>query len=229
MEFALVSVALSGRDDVHLKRAGQCIDAAQDVISLRAVASESLANDQAVSWPIDLSFLEDHGPNVIAVTSLPFEDNWFSHSTRGVSIISTAGWSDQFSPPGLASFLMMEIALSVYAQVSDVGEDSLKPHDKSIGCLLDWCVDKQEISWKLRCGSLCAEHEGLFKQHGASNRQLKAVQRILEACRLTAFGRLAFDDLLERKSAIAFSSGLQARQRRSLRTPAMSGEREAGH
>jgi predicted nucleotide-binding protein len=196
MEFVLVPLALNEKDCTHLERAARCINAVQGAVSVRTAGPQVLSGLNAVPWPIDSSVLTSHGSHVIAVTSLPFEDNWFSHSTRGVSIISTAGWSEMFAPPGLASFLMMEVVLAVYLQIADVVEECLlRPHKRSIGCLFDWCVDKREISWKLRCGSLCAEHEGLFRQHGASNRQLKAVQRILEACRLSAFGRLAFDDL----------------------------------
>jgi Predicted nucleotide-binding protein containing TIR -like domain len=197
MKFALVPVSLSEKDRVHLERAARCVSTVQNTFSFKMSTPQAFESFSTVPWPTDFSILESCGANVIGITSKPFKDNWFSHSTRGVSIISTNSWSDVYAPPGLASFLMMEIACAVYVQIADAKEENLQPHERSIGCLLDMCANKPEISWKLRCGSLCAEHEGSFRQYGGSARQLQAIQRILEACRLTAFGRLAFDDLPE--------------------------------
>jgi Predicted nucleotide-binding protein containing TIR-like domain len=195
MQFTLLPLSLSEQDARHLDRAARCIGTVQQAISFRMGEPQALKNSVPIAWPLKGVNLEGQGSNVIAITSLPFEDDWFSHSARGVSVISTAGWTEAFTPPGLASFLMMEMVLATYTQIADVAEENLGLHEKSIGCLFDLCSDKQEISWKLRCGSLCAEHEGRFRQLGGSSGQLRAIQRILEACRLTAFGRLAFDDL----------------------------------
>jgi len=195
MEFGIKPVALNEQDSKQLDRALRCIRTIQSTIRFKLLEPKELAESKYLSWPLESIDDLHQCENIIVVSTRPFDDNWFSHSTHGISAISTAGWSELFAPPGLASFLMLEIALSVYTQITDSLDEALGPHASAIGCLLDFCIQKSDISWKMRCGSLCASHQGLFREHGGSPRQLHSIQRILEATRLTAFGRLAFDDL----------------------------------
>lgn len=90
MEFTLVPVSLNAQDGVHLERAARCVRAVQDAISFLTATPQVFECHTVVPWPTELSTLASHGANVIGITFLPFEDNGFSHSTRGVSIISTA-------------------------------------------------------------------------------------------------------------------------------------------
>ncbi len=65
MKFALVSMRLSDKDGVHLRRAARCIDALQDVISLEIETSEFLAGVFEAPWPVGSSVLSSHGDHVI--------------------------------------------------------------------------------------------------------------------------------------------------------------------
>lgn len=192
--FKILPISLHDRDLAQLQRAVRCVNTVQHGFEYELVAATSWPSQRSIVWPTQLPPNVGAG-DIIAFTSLPFEDNWFSHRGRGFSIVSTDSWSDLFAPPGLASFMMMEIALATLACFADSTDEAFGPHESPIGCLMDLCDDKRDISWKLRCGSICAEHEGRFRQNGGSARQLRSVQRILEAVRMTAFGRLAFDDL----------------------------------
>jgi hypothetical protein len=195
IKFQIMPLSLDEADSRQLGRALKCIGAIQSTIEFELVAGAGDKSSVPLPWPHPAMPAWQMYEHTIAVSSRPFLDNWFSHSCRGLSIVSTAGWSENFAPPGLASFIMTEIALSTYTQIADSGDAELGPHQSPIGCLFDFCIRKTDISWKMRCGSLCAEHEGRFKQHGGSAGHLSAIQRILEAVRLTAFGRLSFDNL----------------------------------
>jgi predicted nucleotide-binding protein len=211
VKFGITALALNEGDVAQLERAMRCISSVQSIFRLESLDVQYDAKGKMLPWPYD-DIRPNECQNLIAISSLPFEDNWFSHSTRGLSIISTDSWSELFAPPGLASFLMMEIALAIYTPIADSKDGDLGPHSSAIGCLFNFCVNEPDIAWKMRCGSLCAEHEGRFRQHGGSRRQLEAIQRILEATRLTAFGRLAFDDLPTRtpKAKVFIGSSSEA-------------------
>lgn len=193
--FTVVPLDLDDRDLVHARRAVECINRVQKVFVLDLRESRIIAAGESLPWPLEVPLASDDNPNLIGISSRAFFDNWFSHTRRGLSVISTADWSDLFAPPGLSSYLMLEIALGIYCQLADTNDHCLDPHEPPIGCLLDWCMNKSEVSWRMRCGSLCSVHEGLLRAQGASRRAVTALQRILEMVRYTAFGRLDFDDI----------------------------------
>jgi hypothetical protein len=76
MEFVLVPMALNEKDSMHLgRRAARSVGAVQNEILVRTAASRSIGECGAVHWPMELSLLTPHGAHVIAITSLPFEDD----------------------------------------------------------------------------------------------------------------------------------------------------------
>lgn len=89
------------------------------------------------------------------ITDKPFSDNWFSHVSEHICVISTNGWDKYFAPPHLYIFLMHEIIeCSINFEIGlteDNGIDKII-HTNSIGCLFDFCQKKTEIKLGMRAG-----------------------------------------------------------------------------
>ena len=166
----------------------------------------SVQQEFVVEVPVDSSFLDDadvvdaialfdrmkHAgidSRAVVFTSLRFSDDYFSHTCEGrKTAVSTDGWRERHSPPGVQCFLLMELALVTYYAICGTSETESGWHEEAVGCLLDFCEEKDLVRWKLRVGYLCAEHSNACLQHGATVAQLDALARVLDEVRRLGLG-----------------------------------------
>ena len=194
MQFDIVMASLERTDRNAVARAVETFNEAQGEFAVNVAIDLPVVDaHKPVEWGELHSTLCDHLTRdaIIAVTSLPFTDNWFSHTEGSVSGISLATWRELFSPPGPIPYLLSEFALTAYFRASDISECDSDPHESTIGCLLDLCVHKPDIRWKMQCGYICGKHRELFLRHGGTATQLRAIDGLLEETRKTSLGQFS--------------------------------------
>jgi predicted nucleotide-binding protein len=183
---------LEQRDRRFLDKAIAAFNSVQQAIVCELAAAPLRDIDAGwLSWPPspELSGNAGSSQHTVCVSSLPFEDNWFSHTEGTLSIISTSGWETQFSPPHVDCYLLAELALGAFIQSCNIDENALRPHEDDTGCFFDLCANKASMRWKMKCGYLCGAHQELYRQFGGQDECLEAIVKILDAVRSVALGR----------------------------------------
>ena len=129
----------------------------------------------------------------VVLTDSRFIDDWFSHTSEVGTIISTYGWEEHFAPPGLKTFLQLELILHATARSAYLNDDIMAriSHQEPIGCLFDFYQQKTDIRYKLIGGNLCGQCEGSLRSFGLGEEDLSAIRHMLHVMRLDGLGRLA--------------------------------------
>ena len=129
--------------------------------------------------------------HVVYITEKPFDDNWFSHESSSVSIITTHDWEAQFAPPSLRAYIIYQIAQSALSFEADLEEEMElnMTHDRAQGCIFDFCGDKDDIKLGMVAGSICPRCRSTLLQYGVSERALVSIERILSCVRSEALGK----------------------------------------
>jgi len=169
VNFQIIPIDFDETENEVLTKAINIFNKYQKAYFLKLMAHRKFSDDKEINWDQIYRDLIDNSSRIIAVTSKAFDDNWFSHTKNKVTVISTADWRTFYSPPGIHCYLLMEFIVTVFYHSSNFGEIESKPHEQTTWCLLDSCVRKTDIIWKMKIGYLCAEHTALFLTHGGSN------------------------------------------------------------
>ena len=195
IEFQLVHYDYSSEENGFLQRAIELFRGAQISYAVKEADVPLTTQSRSVDWTMAREQLKKRWPSqhVVAITSKPLSDNWFSHSDGMVTLISTSGWQEFYSPPGLPCFLMCEFIIAAYFQTIRLHDLKPSPHEQPCGCLLDLCEMKTDVQWKMRCGFLCDEHRGAFRTLGGTDEQLTAITAALNALRREAIGAPTVD------------------------------------
>ena len=130
--------------------------------------------------------------NTVVLTDSCFVDNWFSHTSEDGTIISTYGWEEHFAPPGLKTFLELELILHITGKSAHLTDNTMGrlAHDEPIGCLFDFCRQKTDVRYKLVGGNLCGQCEGSLRGFGIGDEGLSTIRHMLHVMRLDGLGRL---------------------------------------
>lgn len=139
---------------------------------------------------------ENHEP-VVYITEKAFEDNWFSHESYNIAIISINGWEDLYAPPSLKAFLVYQIAQIALSFEGDLSENmELRfVHDRAEGCMYDFCLDKKDIKLGMSSGAICPKCKGTLKRFGIDDTAVDAAEHMLNYVRAEAIGKpMLFDE-----------------------------------
>jgi hypothetical protein len=193
LKFKLIPIDFDRTENEELKKAINIFNASQKVYFLDLEHPQKFSEDANISWEKIYGHLLDSDLWKIAITSKSFVDNWFSHTENKVTVISTADWRRFYSPPGLHCYLLLEFILTIFFQSSNFGEIESEPHEDTTGCLLDLCLNKKDIIWKLKTGYICPKHTSLFLANGGTKKQLKAIRALLYQIRKVTLG-ISYDE-----------------------------------
>lgn len=134
----------------------------------------------------------------IYITDKPFSDNWFSHETEHISVITTNSWNEMYSPPSLKAYLIYQIVQSTVnfeVELSENTELKKMVHESSIGCLFDFCSHKPDLKIGMMSGVICPDCESKLLRYGIDRNAINAINNILNDVRLETLGRtVPFND-----------------------------------
>ncbi len=147
--------------------------------------------DKCVDWNTFCDMYKEYDNNVIYITDKRLHDNWFSHETAEIALISTYGWEDFFSPPSLKSYILYQIAQIAIVFAGDLEEkmEIKMVHDHSEGCMFDLCVHKEDIKLGMISGNICLKCRSNLVAYGIDEDVINASERILNYVRAEAIGR----------------------------------------
>ena len=105
--------------------------------------------------------------------------SFFEHNRKNI-FVCTENWElfSNAEKPLLIAHQVIENILQCLA-----GFDEKNAHDPSIGCINDMCIDKLEITLKLRTADICPECIQLFLKGGVTNAMLFESMKFLEDLR----------------------------------------------
>jgi hypothetical protein len=103
----------------------------------------------------------------------------FEHNSRNI-FICTENWQlfSNAEKPLLIAHQVIENILQCLS-----GFEEKNAHNPSIGCINDMCIDKSDITLKLRTADICPECIQLFLQGGLTNAMLFESMKFLESLR----------------------------------------------
>ena len=117
----------------------------------------------------------------ILISPLSFSEYFssFEHNSRNI-FICTENWQlfSNADKPLLIAHQAIENILQCLS-----GFKVKNAHNPSIGCINDMCIDKKEITLKLRTADICPECIQLFLQGGVTNTMLFESMKFLESLR----------------------------------------------
>ncbi len=153
-----------------------------------------LCSSRKINW---LEFTQSNSLNQkngeynIFITEKAFDDNWFSHEESQYAIISTNGWEKHFAPPPLNVYLEYQIAQAAIQFELDLDEatEMRMIHPSPVGCMFDFCGDKEEIKLGMKTGAICQKCKGDLVGFGIKPEAIDSIERILELVRAEAIGK----------------------------------------
>lgn len=127
----------------------------------------------------------------VYITEKKLDDNWFSHESNSFSLLSTADWELQFAPPSLCSFVIYQIAQAAINFHADLTEQmSIRlVHDRSQGCMFDFCMLKTDIKLGMVAGTICPSCKSALIRYGAEEEAIDAIEKILNYVRSESIGK----------------------------------------
>jgi hypothetical protein len=125
------------------------------------------------------------GERVVAVVRAPLKGGRFDYPSRGLSVVSTAGWEKHYAPPPLKVYIVFQFAYALAAFVANLPYQQLKRlmHKRPRGCVFDATVGRAEFRLSLVAAYLCAECEASLTEWGVSDRQLESIGQVLSYVR----------------------------------------------
>lgn len=186
--------ALDSEQQAQLRRALELFHRAQDTLGLVLRGECVLPNvGGCVSWQ---RFINGDRlvPPAIYITGCHLLDNWFTHTQKGISIVSLADWQIAFLNDGDLPVsapdanVLLSLALVTFLVLLNI-HDLAVLHERTTGCLCDLCADKPDRAVKMRAGFVCSFCRRLASEKGLSAVEVDAVQAILECVRALALGR----------------------------------------
>lgn len=128
---------------------------------------------------------------VIPVIQTPLKKGWFDHASRGICVVSTAGWDEHFAPPPLKVYLVFQFACALARFVADLPDEQIDSmsHNKLRGCVFDYTEGRREFRLDLVAAHLCAECEARLSEWGVLDKPIDAIVEILAYVRAFAIRR----------------------------------------
>jgi hypothetical protein len=105
---------------------------------------------------------------MMALVQSPFTDGSFTLYKHNFYIISTAGWEEKYAPPTLKVYVVWMIACGLCTLAGRLSEkESISmEHEETIGCIYDYCGDRDSIKLSLPNTHTCEKCQKTFLKHG---------------------------------------------------------------
>lgn len=151
-----------------------------------------ICEEDYINWK---SFCQSHkvkeNEYVIYIAEKPFDDNWFSHEESQYAIITTNNWEEYFAPPSLKAFLIYQIAQAVICFKGELNEnmEMRMVHDSAEGCILDLCIDKEDIKLGMVAGNICPKCRSVLVRYGIDEKVIDSAERMVSYVRTEAIGK----------------------------------------
>jgi Predicted nucleotide-binding protein containing TIR-like domain len=128
---------------------------------------------------------------VLVVVQTPMKGGFFDYPSKGVCVVSTAEWEEQFAPPPTMVFLVFLFACSLASLVADLPDEQIENlrHKKCRGCVFDDSSGRREMRLGLVAAHLCAQCEGCLAEWGVSDKPIDALVELLAYVRAFAIRR----------------------------------------
>ena len=128
---------------------------------------------------------------VLVVVQTPFKGGLFDYPSKGVCVVSTAEWEEQFAPPPTMVFLVFLFACSLATLVVDLPDEQIENfrHKKCRGCVFDDSWGRREMRLGLVAAHLCAQCEGRLAEWGVLDKPIDALVELLAYVRAFAIRR----------------------------------------
>jgi len=147
---------------------------------------------------------------VVILTSYQNNFNWFSATEHRNIFVNTKDWeilTKKENKFGIAYQVIENIFQSLIGSSHEVTEASPNVHFKPIGCINDFCEDKETVILKLKTADICQECINAARKQGISNNSLLIFQSVLES--LSAkFRALNVQNLVEPEPVLINKNGV---------------------
>jgi len=125
---------------------------------------------------------------ILMFTAERNENNWFGMFDLGrkpQGFVQSSYWDEVVSSEAIYPILYESVAVPLLWRLFKKGDEAMKYiHKKPIGCIHDFCENKDEIILKLQTGNICQKcYDGLLAS-GLSEAELDQIDTILDAIRL---------------------------------------------
>lgn len=91
----------------------------------------------------------------VGIVAGPIGKNWFWGSAENFAVITTENWKKHFAPPSVQEYIIHSI-VSVLIVMADKTR-TIKPHNPTRGCCLDFTALKEEDRVDIALGYFCSE------------------------------------------------------------------------
>jgi hypothetical protein len=146
---------------------------------------------------------------VVLLTSHENEYNWFSATEHRNIFVHTEDWeilTKKENKFGIAYQVIENIFQSLIGSSHEVTQASPNVHFKPIGCINDFCQDKETVVLKLKTADICQDCINAAHEQGVSNNSLLVFQSVLES--LSAkFRALNVQNLVEPEPVLISKNG----------------------
>lgn len=179
----------------QLDRAATYFNGAQKILSLANRGHCQLPTTRGYIDVDRFGNARGDGGESIAVTGLPFSDNWFTHSFEGRGLMTIAGWEVAFIDKGKDAInaapdahILTSLAFASLLALGGLTDREFL-HETSIGCLFDFCEQKRERILKMRAAYVCPSCTAKLARSGVSSIEIDAIHSVLDCVRRLVLGR----------------------------------------
>ena len=108
-----------------------------------------------------------------------------------ILFISINDWEQIYAPPSLKCYIIYEIAQALLAFEGPLSVELNHglSHKSSVGCIMDFCINKSDIKLGMVSGNLCPKCRSSLRQLGTVSKALDAIDKVLVYVRDEAIGR----------------------------------------
>ncbi len=178
---------------IQVERSVEHFNSAQGLLRLVSRGEQELA-----TWGerVDVSmFFSSSTPRGVHVTGRGLSDNWFTHAAGEHALITVDDWQiaflgdvTGFPAEGPDTNLLVSFALTVTVVLAGCREVDIV-HERTVGCLFDFCINKPERALKARAAYVCKECAATIASYGVSSVDLDAISAVLERARSLVLGK----------------------------------------
>jgi predicted nucleotide-binding protein len=128
---------------------------------------------------------------VVAIVDALLEPDVIVKEYRGLSIVTTRDWEEEFAPPPLKHHLLFQLAgaFAIFsADLSDAQIDAWA-HERPVGCLFDSYEDPIQLRRTMIAGQICSDHRNQLATSAVPEAAIADIEALLGSVRNAAVGR----------------------------------------
>ena len=175
----------------HIKSAMRLLNSFQNYFYFIAEKVNDDLADELIDWNKIMGQYLFDSKYTIFISDKPFTDNWFSHESERLLVITTYDWATAFAPPSVSVYIAYQVVQAALSFSVNIGEDEQLQisHKKSVGCIFDFCQNKKDIKLGMVSGIICPYCKATLYQYNIDPNAVHAAERVLERIRREAIGQ----------------------------------------